>query len=199
MTSDADSNQIRQKENSAVKVAIIGGVFALLATAITPGGIALGWLQYRGPGTGHAEAAVPSANPSASPDPRGTPQSVPPMIVSPGDGDKVGFCLSVRGVASHPPAGEQYWLLTRSAGSGYAYIVRSITTNDALKWHLPNIGVGPLAADKGMYDLLLVRANSRQARDFNERFQRNDRRLLLPEDVQIEDQVTVIREPGTTC
>lgn len=202
MTSDADPNQTGQKTNSAAKVALIGGVCGVLTAVIsTLGVIATGWLQYRGPGIGPAQAAVATAIPSTSAHPRGAPHSVPPMIVAPGDGEKVGFCLAVRGVASQPPAGEQYWLLTRTAGPGnrYAYVARSVSTNDGLKWHLPKVGVGTLGDDKVMYDLLLVRTNGQQTRDFNERLQRDNRRLELSDDVQIEDQITVIREPSTSC
>ncbi|HSV64441.1 MAG TPA: hypothetical protein VLJ59_00855 [Mycobacteriales bacterium] len=130
--------------------------------------------------------------------------AVPPRIVSPANDEKVGLCVSVRGVV--PPSGgdSAYWLVLHDTNGHDPYYVGrliALTSGRSPLWSLEKVRIGRRDNLGKKYQLLLVRTEGDLTRDFAGRLKDDNRNLGLqpPPSMQVGDQILVLQTGQDTC
>jgi hypothetical protein len=161
----------------------------LITTLITTGTpIALGWLQYSGPGSPEKV-------------------SVPARIITPVKGDKV-YCPAVRGIIPPTEGDVAYWLAIQGADTSPGfnpntniYLIQRIEVEPARapQW---DAGYSGMAKDNQVnqdFNFLLLRTESDLTRDFADKIDQGKRFFKLAGTNVVVDQVRVTRTTGAPC
>jgi hypothetical protein len=199
--SDRETAEHHTRLDPQVKVALIGAVGLVVATAVSAvGALMTGWLQYNGPGSGSEHKTSASARTSGRSS---------ALIVSPFQGDEVSQCAAVSGVTPQLEKNQTYWLVVRGPGPGSTYYLNrriepsarpeSSASGTYDKWGV-QATVGGKKKDAGLpYELILVRTETLTddfaSRMANENWDLGNR---LPQGATRADSVNVRRTP-TEC
>jgi hypothetical protein len=188
MSAQPDLEPGRRNADPEVRKAWIGAgavVLAAVISTVVPLLVA-GWLQYRGPG-------------SAPP-----PAGVPAEIITPVDGERVGLCPAIRGIAAPAEGDVAYWLALQDVAQGIEhpriYLVARITVNPRrMSWDLGKIRIArPDQIDQDFY-VLLVRSTGDLTREFADRIEQNSRYLSRSDAGTVVDQIRVTQTAEPAC